>query len=59
VLAFSSYKLNVDMGALTVIAVGLALAMDFLLLPALLMFMDKDKQCNCTTCQMDSGENWL
>ncbi|GMQ87979.1 MAG: MMPL family transporter [Gammaproteobacteria bacterium] len=51
VLAFSSYKLNVDMGVLTVIAVGMALAMDFLLLPALLMFMDKDKQCNCVTCR--------
>ncbi|NOZ11571.1 MAG: MMPL family transporter [Gammaproteobacteria bacterium] len=51
VLAFSSYKLNVDMGVLTVMAVAVALAMDFLLLPVLLMFMDKDKQCNCTTCR--------
>jgi len=51
VLAFSSYKLNVDMGVLTTMAVGVALAMDFLLLPALLMFMDKDKQCNCVTCR--------
>jgi len=25
--------------------------MDFLLLPALLMFMDKDKQCSCATCR--------
>jgi uncharacterized protein len=44
VLAFSSYKLNVDMGVLTATAVSVALATDFLLLPALLMFMDKDKQ---------------
>ncbi len=51
VLAFSSYKLNVEMGILTVMAVGVALAMDFLLLPSLLMFMDKDKQCNCVTCR--------
>jgi len=51
VLAFSSYKLNVDMGILTVMAVSVALAMDFLLLPALLMFMDKDKQCDCATCR--------
>jgi len=51
VLAFSSYKLNVDMGILTSIAVGVALVMDFLLLPSLLMFMDKDKHCNCATCQ--------
>ncbi len=51
VLAFSSYKLNVDMGVLTATAVGVALAMDFLLLPSLLMFMDKDKQCSCATCR--------
>ncbi|GMQ88417.1 MAG: MMPL family transporter [Gammaproteobacteria bacterium] len=54
VLAFSSYKLNVDMGVLTTMAVGVALAMDFLLLPALLMFMDKDKLCNCATCREKS-----
>lgn len=51
VLAFSSYKLNVDMGILTATAVGVALTMDFLLLPTLLMIMDKDKQCNCATCR--------
>ncbi len=51
VLAFSSYKLNVDMGVLTTMAVGVALVMDFLLLPSLLMYMDKDKQCNCVTCR--------
>ncbi len=43
VLAFSSYKLNVDLGILTVIAVSVALAMDFLLLPPLLMFLDREK----------------
>ncbi|HEC28522.1 MAG TPA: RND family transporter, partial [Gammaproteobacteria bacterium] len=53
VLAFSSYKLNVDMGILTATAVGVALVMDFLLLPSLLMFMDKDKQCNCAACRVD------
>ncbi len=42
VLAFSSYKLNVDLGVLTVIAVSVALAMDFLLLPPLLMFLDRN-----------------
>jgi len=50
VLAFSSYKLNVDLGILTATVVGVALIMDFLLLPTLLMFMDKDKQCSCVTC---------
>ncbi|GMT39882.1 MAG: RND transporter [bacterium] len=51
VLTFSSYKLNVDMGILTATAVGVALVMDFLLLPTLLMFMDKDEHCNCATCR--------
>lgn len=51
VLAFSSFKLNADMGILTAMVVGVALVMDFLLLPALLMFMDKDKQCSCVTCR--------
>lgn len=43
VLAFSSYKLNVDLGILTVIAVSIALVMDFLLLPPLLIFLDRGK----------------
>ncbi len=43
VLAFSSYKLNVDLGVLTIIAVSVALVMDFLLLPPLLMFLDREK----------------
>jgi len=51
VLAFSSYKLNVDMGILTATVVGIALVMDFLLLPALLMFMDRDKHCHCVSCR--------
>ncbi|MFV2055711.1 MAG: RND family transporter [Thiohalomonadales bacterium] len=51
VLAFSSYKLNGDMGILTATVVAVALIMDFLLLPSLLMFMDKDKQCDCVTCR--------
>ena len=55
VLAFSSFKLNADMGLLTVTAVGVALVMDFLLLPALLMFMDADRICNCATCQPSCG----
>ncbi|NOX09068.1 MAG: MMPL family transporter [Gammaproteobacteria bacterium] len=42
VLAFSSYKLNVDMGILTATVVSIALIMDFLLLPVLLIFVDKE-----------------
>ncbi|MEM6487248.1 MAG: MMPL family transporter [Pseudomonadota bacterium] len=37
VLTYSSFKLNVDLGLMTVIAIVLALIIDFLLLPALLM----------------------
>jgi len=51
VLAFSSFKLNADMGILTAMVVSVALLMDFLLLPALLMFMDKDERCRCATCR--------
>ena len=43
VLSFSSFKLNVDMGILTAAAISIALVMDFLLLPPLLMFLDKEK----------------
>ncbi len=43
VLSFSSFKLNVDMGILTAAAISIALVMDFLLLPPLLMFLDREK----------------
>jgi predicted RND superfamily exporter protein len=49
-LGFSSFKLNSEMGLLTAITLVAALAMDFLLLPPLLMLMDKEKQCDCVTC---------
>ncbi len=42
-LSFSSFKLNVDMGILTATAISIALVMDFLLLPPLLMLLDKEK----------------
>jgi len=41
VLAFSSYRMNADMGWMSAITIGLALFMDFLLLPALLMKVDE------------------
>ncbi len=41
VLMFSSYRMNSDMGLMSVITIGLALAMDFFLLPPLLMSVDK------------------
>jgi len=40
ILFFSGYRMNADMGLLTAITIVLALAMDFLLLPTLLMRMD-------------------
>ncbi|MFV2005715.1 MAG: efflux RND transporter permease subunit, partial [Gammaproteobacteria bacterium] len=43
VLSFSSFKLNVDMGILTATAISIALVMDFLLLPPLLILLDKKK----------------
>ncbi len=44
VLAQSSFKLNADMGLLTALTIGIALIVDFLFLPPLLMLIDKNKQ---------------
>jgi predicted RND superfamily exporter protein len=41
VLTFSSYKMNADMGWMSAITITMALVMDFLLLPTLLMMIDK------------------
>ncbi|HEY7772305.1 MAG TPA: MMPL family transporter [Marinagarivorans sp.] len=41
VLAMSSFKLNADMGIVTAMTIAIALAVDFLLLPPLLMALDK------------------
>ena len=41
ILALSSFKVNMETGVLTAIAVVVALILDFLLLPALLCLMDK------------------
>ncbi|WOH38460.1 MMPL family transporter [Thalassotalea fonticola] len=43
VLAQSSFSLNADMGLLTAITILIALIVDFLFLPPLLMALDKDK----------------
>ncbi len=42
VLAQSTFKLNADMGLLTAITILIALVVDFLFLPPLLMVLDKD-----------------
>ncbi len=44
VLAFSSFKINQESGILTATAVVAALILDFLLLPALLLVIDKNKK---------------
>jgi len=41
VLTFSSFKLNFDLGLITAITIGIAIIVDFLLLPALLIKFDK------------------
>ena len=41
VLTFSGYKMNADMGWMSAITITLALIMDFMLLPTLLMAVDK------------------
>ena len=43
VLTTSSFKLNVDMGLMTIMSILFALLLDFLFLPALLLVMEKDK----------------
>ena len=44
ILAQSHFVLNSEMGLVTSIIIALALALDFTLLPALLMKIDKDKK---------------
>jgi len=50
VLIFSDFLINWQMGVLTVMTIAIALALDFLLLPALLMLLDREKFCSCRTC---------
>jgi len=42
VLTFSAFKMNVDMGIITALTIFIALVLDFLLLPALLLTLDKN-----------------
>ncbi|MEM7257035.1 MAG: MMPL family transporter, partial [Pseudomonadota bacterium] len=44
IIAQSNFQLNAHMGLLTAITICIALLIDFLLLPPLLMLVDKDKQ---------------
>ncbi|MEH6627888.1 MAG: MMPL family transporter [Motiliproteus sp.] len=49
VLAQSSFKFNGDMGLLTAITIVIALVMDFLLLPSLLLLLDKNSDSSEST----------
>lgn len=44
ILGFSSFEINSSMGILTAIAIGLALILDLLLLPSLLLVIDRHKK---------------
>ncbi len=44
VLTLSMFKLNVDLGIITALTISIALVLDFLLLPSLLMVFDKDEE---------------
>ncbi|TBR42818.1 RND family transporter [Marinomonas agarivorans] len=57
VLAQSSFKLNADMGLLTAMTIVLALVVDFLFLPPLLMKLDNDKNTAMTTQAMTTKES--
>lgn len=52
IIAQSNFSLNADMGLLTAITICLALFIDFLFLPPLLMWVDNDRE----TAVMDSPE---
>ena len=53
VLAFSTFRINAEMGLLTAIAIVIALAVDFLLLPSLLLVGLKKEELND-----NEGENY-
>ena len=44
VLSFSSFRLNSDMGTATALIIFMALVIDFLFLPPLLLWLDRDKK---------------
>ncbi len=50
VLTYSDFLLNWQMGVLTIMTIFSALILDFFLLPALLMLIDREKSCRCPSC---------
>ena len=59
VLAQSSFKLNGDMGLLTAITILVALLIDFLLLPPLLMLLDEKRGRKKLTTELDDKQSAL
>jgi predicted RND superfamily exporter protein len=55
VLGLSSFKINADLGIFTAVTLVIALAVDFLLLPPLLMLIDREAECSCVTCLREHG----
>lgn len=51
VLTLSGFRMNSDMGLLSAVTILLALLMDFLFLPTLLMISDKDKKQGVKPCE--------
>ncbi|MDX1403298.1 MAG: efflux RND transporter permease subunit [Woeseiaceae bacterium] len=56
VLLTSSFKVNVDMGLLTALAIGFALVLDFLFLPALLLLIDRAGERKESTGVIDMND---
>lgn len=56
ILMLSAFDLNKTLGVLTAITLLCALAADFLLLPAILMFIDKDKKSQLETNNLSDKE---
>jgi hypothetical protein len=54
VLAQSSFKMNADMGFLTALTIFIALVVDFLFLPPLLMLLDKRSKKQSATQESDN-----
>lgn len=57
VLAQSSFKLNADMGLLTAITILIALAVDFLFLPPLLMVLDRHPAASVSNSDQGDSSN--
>ena len=57
VLAMSSFQLNAGMGLLTAIVISFALAVDFLLLPAILMKFEEKKDAQMVNTDATTGHS--